>query len=233
VGFRSRELRRRISRSISLCWVYPPIKEVLVLSKLLATSVALMSIAFPSAAMAGALDGETLTGSTSGGCSDFEGQSFLFVASRGTAVGPVVGTYTTTRKTGEVRGLWDTATGSVISAWFRVAITPAADPDGAPIVVNVLEGATGVGSCTDGGASYSLTVTDMTYTTDSGDTGIVSLSLTQVFGVGTFTAVFGPQLPTTKAQCEKNGWKTYPAFKNQGDCVSYVATKGKNKPARS
>ena len=40
-----------------------------------------------------------------------------------------------------------------------------------------------------------------------------------------------PPVPQTNAT--KNGWKTYPAFKNQGDCVSYVATKGKNKPARS
>lgn len=36
--------------------------------------------------------------------------------------------------------------------------------------------------------------------------------------------------PTTKDQCKKDGWKTFnnPSFKNQGDCVSYVATGGKN-----
>ena len=37
--------------------------------------------------------------------------------------------------------------------------------------------------------------------------------------------------PVVKAQCKKNGWKAFPGFKNQGDCVSYVATKGKNKHA--
>lgn len=41
---------------------------------------------------------------------------------------------------------------------------------------------------------------------------------------------------TTKDQCKNNGWKTLKddlgkSFKNQGDCVSFVATKGKNKAA--
>jgi hypothetical protein len=62
---------------------------------------------------------------------------------------------------------------------------------------------------------------------------VVSISATAGTGVGTFTANFGPQLPTTKDQCKNGGWKTYPGFKNQGDCVSYVATKGKNTPAGS
>lgn len=38
--------------------------------------------------------------------------------------------------------------------------------------------------------------------------------------------------PTSKSQCKKGGWKTYGVFKNQGDCVSYVATKGKNPPGK-
>ena len=37
--------------------------------------------------------------------------------------------------------------------------------------------------------------------------------------------------PITKRDCKKRGWKAWPVFKNQGDCVSYVATGGKNKPA--
>lgn len=40
-----------------------------------------------------------------------------------------------------------------------------------------------------------------------------------------------PPLPTTKRECKHGGWKTYEVFKNQGDCVSFVATKGKNLPA--
>jgi hypothetical protein len=37
-------------------------------------------------------------------------------------------------------------------------------------------------------------------------------------------------LPTTKEECESGGWRTFDGFKNQGDCVSFVATGGKNPP---
>lgn len=37
--------------------------------------------------------------------------------------------------------------------------------------------------------------------------------------------------PSSKDQCTNNGWNNFGlSFKNQGDCVSYVATKGKNQP---
>ncbi len=39
-----------------------------------------------------------------------------------------------------------------------------------------------------------------------------------------------PALPTSKEQCKNGGWRTYGVFKNQGDCVSFVATGGKNPP---
>lgn len=35
----------------------------------------------------------------------------------------------------------------------------------------------------------------------------------------------------TAEDCKKDGWKTYGIFKNQGDCVSFVATNGRNGPA--
>ncbi len=38
-------------------------------------------------------------------------------------------------------------------------------------------------------------------------------------------------LPATKDDCKKDGWKLYGVFKNQGDCVSFVATGGRNGPA--
>lgn len=39
-------------------------------------------------------------------------------------------------------------------------------------------------------------------------------------------------MPTSKDQCKKDGWKDYgTTFKNQGDCVSFVATGGKNQPS--
>jgi hypothetical protein len=40
-----------------------------------------------------------------------------------------------------------------------------------------------------------------------------------------------PVLPTSKDQCLKNGWQSFRVFKNQGDCVSFVTTGGKNQPA--
>jgi hypothetical protein len=39
-----------------------------------------------------------------------------------------------------------------------------------------------------------------------------------------------PSLPTRIAQCRNGSWRNYGVFKNQGDCVSFVATKRKNPP---
>ena len=51
-----------------------------------------------------------------------------------------------------------------------------------------------------------------------------------VFG----TASNGCPMPTKKELCGKDGWRSYgTTFRNQGDCVSYVATRGKNLPAGS
>jgi hypothetical protein len=36
-----------------------------------------------------------------------------------------------------------------------------------------------------------------------------------------------PPLPATKDDCKNGGWESYGVFKNQGDCVSFVATGGK------
>jgi len=31
-----------------------------------------------------------------------------------------------------------------------------------------------------------------------------------------------PEEPTSKKQCKKGGWRTFPQFKNQGQCVAFV-----------
>ena len=49
---------------------------------------------------------------------------------------------------------------------------------------------------------------------------------------GNVVVTDAPELPASKDQCKNNGWKTFGVFKNQGDCVSFVATGGKNPPAR-
>ena len=45
-----------------------------------------------------------------------------------------------------------------------------------------------------------------------------------------FVAAFAPAAPKTTADCKNGGWMKYtnPKFKNQGDCVSWVATHGRN-----
>ena len=37
--------------------------------------------------------------------------------------------------------------------------------------------------------------------------------------------------PLSKAECKDGGWQSFGVFRNQGDCVSYVATGGRNGPA--
>lgn len=39
----------------------------------------------------------------------------------------------------------------------------------------------------------------------------------------------GPAVPATKDQCKNGGWRSYGIFRNQGDCVSYIATGGRNR----
>jgi hypothetical protein len=48
---------------------------------------------------------------------------------------------------------------------------------------------------------------------------------------GDLVVVDGRALPTSKDECKKGGWQTFGVFKNQGDCVSFVATGGRNAPA--
>lgn len=47
-----------------------------------------------------------------------------------------------------------------------------------------------------------------------------------------FPPVTESPMPVAQSDCMKGGWERYGVFKNQGDCVSFVATKGKNQPAR-
>jgi hypothetical protein len=48
-------------------------------------------------------------------------------------------------------------------------------------------------------------------------------------------AAVEPVAPTSTDDCKHGGWRNYPAlgFKNQGDCVSFVATGGKNEPGKN
>jgi hypothetical protein len=48
---------------------------------------------------------------------------------------------------------------------------------------------------------------------------------------GDIVVVDAPPFPVSKDQCKNGGWRTFGVFKNQGDCVNFVATGGKNPPA--
>jgi hypothetical protein len=48
---------------------------------------------------------------------------------------------------------------------------------------------------------------------------------------GDLTVVDAQPFATSKDQCKNGGWRAFGVFKNQGDCVSFVATGGKNPPA--
>jgi hypothetical protein len=39
-------------------------------------------------------------------------------------------------------------------------------------------------------------------------------------------------LPTSKEQCKRGGWQSFGVFTNQGDCVSFVASRGGNPTGR-
>jgi hypothetical protein len=42
-----------------------------------------------------------------------------------------------------------------------------------------------------------------------------------------------PFQPTARQQCKSGGWRNFPGFKNEGDCVSFVATGGKNEAGQN
>jgi hypothetical protein len=64
----------------------------------------------------------------------------------------------------------------------------------------------------------------------SGNPGLTSSVDAFTFDETTYDFELHPAPPASKDQCKKGGWQNFPGqnFKNQGDCVSYVATGGRN-----
>lgn len=56
-----------------------------------------------------------------------------------------------------------------------------------------------------------------------------TLDMQSISTTVTFTL---PPRPTSVDQCKHDGWVAYGIFKNQGDCVSFVVTHGKNAPGK-
>jgi len=59
----------------------------------------------------------------------------------------------------------------------------------------------------------------------------VMTSWTNLAFQSNISVTLSPALPTAKDDCKHGGWDSFGVFKNQGDCVSYVATGGKNLPS--
>ena len=49
-------------------------------------------------------------------------------------------------------------------------------------------------------------------------------------GIGDVCDTPDPGLPSSMDECKNGGWRGFAVFRNQGDCVSFVATGGKNGP---
>jgi hypothetical protein len=145
----------------------------------------------------------------------------------GTATGPYPGTF---QETGEVLATTDGmghVTGSDLTAAF-VIDSSTGHVTGSKSSTNVAV------SC--GGQFLSFNTSGATYNarilTASGafaDNGFVSVSFANFSGGGGFNEGFDSTLPTpqqlfptSKDQCKGGGWRNFPQFKNQGQCVEFV-----------
>jgi hypothetical protein len=54
--------------------------------------------------------------------------------------------------------------------------------------------------------------------------GILASPETGTLTNGRATVFDAPVVPTSDQQCMRGGWRNFPQFKNQGDCVSFVET---------
>ena len=153
-----------------------------------------------------------------------------------TEEGTTTGVVTLTR-TGDVTGTLSvdyTLTGTAISGTDYVALagtaTFAAGATTATLVITpiddiAVEGNETVIVTVDTAATYTIgeddqatvTIVDNDEEDDGGDDG---------------TAQPGLVIPFDTSDCKKGGWTEFGVFKNQGDCVSFVATGGKNLPAQ-
>jgi choice-of-anchor C domain-containing protein len=143
---------------------------------------------------------------------------------------------------GSLSQAFDTTIGNTYTVSFLLSGNPA----GGPAVKTLDVSATG-GTTT--GYTHDTTGTDlgtMVWTPETYEFVATSASTTLTFNSTTASA-FGPALdnvvvtetappappPATAPDCKDGGWQTMTdtagnSFKNQGDCVSFFATKGKN-----
>ena len=81
-----------------------------------------------------------------------------------------------------------------------------------------------------GSATFTLTGSGITSVTISRTTAAGSWDFF-IDNVSFTVAPVAPTFPATTAECKNGAWQTWGIFKNQGDCVSFVVTGGRNQPA--
>ena len=145
---------------------------------------------------------------------------------------------------GNVPGAISQTLATTIGNTYVVGFYLAGNPNGAPVVKTLTVGATGAAP-----ASYTFDVSAtsssaMGWRLEGYSFVATSASSTVTFASGDTASAYGPALDdvvvtetavtaSTKTDCMNEGWQTMRdgqgnGFKNQGDCVSYFATGGKN-----
>ena len=86
-----------------------------------------------------------------------------------------------------------------------------------------------VGDVADGSAIDTSALSSFDFTVTATDNAGNTATVTHTYTVVANT-------PSTKGDCRKGGWRTFTddegtPFRNQGDCVSFVATGGSNRAA--
>jgi hypothetical protein len=176
------------------------------------------------------LTGESFVGAGSvsvvAGCTaSSTGGAFTYFAD-GTALGPYPGTFT---EQGTVT-IGSSAVVTSFSATFTIS-------SGTTTITGTkqLPTPSPLGGCFPAFAASVFPTYSATITTPAGrfhDEGMTSVAaIFPEFGEPVFTSSLSqtvPFLPATKGACTAGGFGQFGVFKNQGDCVSFVANGGKN-----
>ena len=213
-------------------------RRLLLLTGCLIVGVLGLGTASAHAATPSSLAGETLTGprppSDLTGTCNRESEGNVNFSVSGTAAGPFPGTFTES-------GSFTTGSGGSLTAFSSTfTITSTA---GTVTGSKSLSGDTAKATCRqDPSEAIFVSAFNLptTYTaTINGaqrSAGTATVSMEGFLGEGpifseNFASVGVVQL-TSKERCKDGGWQSF-GFKNQGDCVSFVATGGKNPPSGS
>jgi hypothetical protein len=186
-----------------------------------------------------------------GGATAQISQTFDFPSSDSTVVGSVgffdadeVGAFWSMQRGDRVSETFTfSGPSSINRALLQVAVVTNVLAPGQSVNWNLEINGTVLGSFTvPAGFTGPLTL-DVSFPPISGPTYAVTIRVTNEVpgGGGAHTLAYAGNLAhsielfatlaTTKAQCKKGGWRDFGVFKNQGDCVSFVATGGKNPPS--